>query len=59
MSGEQRGGKRESRFIWKLEAADTRETEKGKDGLKTNHVVAGKTSERLRIVVRTFTELNR
>jgi len=42
LSGEQRGGKRESRLLWKLEAADARETDKGKDGLKTNQVGARK-----------------
>ena len=42
MSGEQRGGKRENRLLWKLEAADTRGTDKCKDGLKTNQVGARK-----------------
>jgi len=42
MSGEQRSGKRESRFLWKLEAADTIETDEGKDRLKTNQVGARK-----------------
>jgi hypothetical protein len=42
LSGEQRGGERESRLLWKWEAADRKETDKGKDGLKTNQVGARK-----------------
>jgi hypothetical protein len=42
LSGGQRGGERESILLWKLEAADRKETDKGKDGVKMNQVGASK-----------------